>query len=252
MHALEVLMNKKINLKNYFNKMKNKIKSILIKMLFVTVVIIIIYSLLFVNIKDVLLNVPLLLMLNINLKFIQGELKQFSLIIIIGIIALGSIVGYKKFFISEPKITIAGIEFKLKNSERIVKTNVKNFLSTKRSLFVFDIKHDNFYDVINSYYDIYKYLREQIGYFEDTMLSEGECYKKIESLLVKINSFLTKYQSNYKRWYIKEVEGDFRPFMKIQETYEEYELMKQDFLKLNEDVIGEAIFFGIDIKKWKM
>ena len=66
----------------------------------------------------------------------------------------------------------------------------------------------------------------------------------------KINLFLTKYQSDYRRWYKFKTDNNFEPFLEIQSKYSKYHEMNADFKKLNKEVAADAKYFGVDIEKW--
>ena len=71
-----------------------------------------------------------------------------------------------------------------------------------------------------------------------------------------LNRFLTKNQSNYRRWikYIEENEMEkhyLEPIGKLQKEYPHYEELIVDFKKVNDFFTNEfAKTFDIDIEKW--
>ena len=75
-------------------------------------------------------------------------------------------------------------------------------------------------------------------------------------MIKELNDFLTKHQSNYRRWYSyleKHDEQNFylKPIGELQKEYQNYDQLRNDFEKLNkfftENVAGE---FDINIVKW--
>ena len=117
-----------------------------------------------VDIKSLLLNIPGMHTFVMNLNFIAGVLKKYATLIVGGLILWGIIFWRKYADIKIPSISIAGIEFNLKNIDKVVKTNLTNYFITKRSLFKIEAEHDNFDDVFESYYNIYEFIRMQMSY----------------------------------------------------------------------------------------
>lgn len=145
-----------------------------------------------------------------------------------------------------------GVEFQLKNTERNAKLQIKNHLSSKRSIFVFYEEYDNYYDVINSMYDTLNFLRKQLENFDFFSQTNNECYEQIEGMIKTIGQFLTKYQSDYRRYYeyqVAEIEG-FIPFKNIQNSYYKISNMTIDIQKLNMGMERYATFFNINTEKW--
>ncbi len=101
-------------------------------------------------------------------------------------------------------IKLGNIEIQLKNSDKEIKANITNKLSSKRTLFCTYRDYDNYYDVINSLYEILTFLREQLENYEYFSFTRTDCYKNIEDLIGIIGRFLTKYQSDYRRYYKKD------------------------------------------------
>ncbi len=170
-----------------------------------------------------------------------------------------------KFKPSLSEFSFAGITFSLREPD--VKKDVRLFLNTKRSLFQFIEGYDNLYDVIRSWYEILKFLRDKISNLEERAggLSGGEVAevgKKCEELLLELNTFLTKYQSDYKRWYEQEIDSQtgaqatgqtatFRPFDQIQRSYSLYSNMIADIKRINAIMQEEFVpYFGINAEKW--
>ena len=68
-----------------------------------------------VDIKSLLLNIPGMHTFVMNLNFIAGVLKKYATLIVGGLILWGIIFWRKYADIKIPSISIAGIEFNLKN-----------------------------------------------------------------------------------------------------------------------------------------
>ena len=59
--------------------------------------------------------------------------------------------------ISVKGVSFAGFEITLKDTDKAVKNNIKNYLNTKRSLFYIKTEYDNFCEVFDSYHGIYDF-----------------------------------------------------------------------------------------------
>ena len=133
------------------------------------------------------------------------------------------------------------------------KIQIKNYLTAKRSIFVLYEEYDNYYDVINSMYDTLVFLRKQLANFDNFSQTNNECYRIIEGMIKTIGWFLTKYQSDYRRYYETKNEQNndrFIPFKEIQNAYFGVAEMTADLHNLNLKMKPYADFFGIDTKKW--
>lgn len=175
----------------------------------------------------------------------------FKILVLVLILAIVYIMLKNNFSIASTKITIAGFELQLKNTESKTKSNIKNHLSSKRAIFKINNEYDNYYDVINSMYQTFVFLRAQLNAFDNT--DANEVYKTIENMLKEIGSFLTKYQSDYRRYYemfIQSSDQNFVPFIENQKHYYKYDSMKADFKILNDRMCTYAKNFDIDVEKW--
>ena len=93
---------------------------------------------------------------------------------------------------------------------------------------------------------------ENYEYFSFT---RTDCYKNIEDLIGIIGRFLTKYQSDYRRYYKKRLEAanngmSFISFSEIQNEYPKIEEMTNDLHFMIIEAKKHADFFNIDIDKW--
>lgn len=203
--------------------------------------------------------------LKANLIYLESIISQYSGLLFIFLIIAFFLYILAKFKPSLSEFSFAGITFSLREPD--VKKDVRLFLNTKRSLFQFIEGYDNLYDVIRSWYEILKFLRDKISNLEERAggLSGGEVAevgKKCEELLLELNTFLTKYQSDYKRWYEQEIASQtgaqatgqtatFRPFDQIQRSYSLYSNMIADIKRINAIMQEEFVpYFGINAKKW--
>ena len=189
-----------------------------------------------------------------NLDFIGDFLYRYPWLAtaLVILILLALLAG--RFSLDSTTVTVLGMEFQLRQTENAVKSQIKNFLSSKRSIFVFYDQYDNLYDCINSMYQILVFLRKQLVNFESFDQTHNESYSQIEGMIQEIGRFLTKYQSDYRRYYEMEIEqhsGFFTPFQEIQAGYGKRKEMLADFHALNENMKPYAEFFHIDIQKWE-
>ena len=184
-------------------------------------------------------------------NLIYSYMWLFKILVLVLILAIVYIMLKNNFSIASTKITIAGFELQLKNTESKTKSNIKNHLSSKRAIFKINNEYDNYYDVINSMYQTFVFLRAQLNAFDNT--DANEVYKTIENMLKEIGSFLTKYQSDYRRYYemfIQSSDQNFVPFIENQKHYYKYDSMKADFKILNDRMCTYAKNFDIDVEKW--
>lgn len=232
-------------MKKWFQKNKKET-------IFVIVIILIIIILCVFSLRSALEIEPILCLKN-NLDFIGQFLSRYpwlaTAVVIAGIIFL----LIENFSLNSTTVKILGIEFQLKHTENNARIQVKNYLSSKRSIFVLYEEYDNYYDVINSMYEILIFLRNQLVNFENFAQTNNECYKNIEGIIKEIAKFLTKYHSDYRRYYEQKMNQDdkgFVPFRQIQNEYCKEQEMLADLKKLNENMKKYAKYFEIDVEKW--
>ena len=200
-----------------------------------------------------LLEVPWILRLKENLDFIGTFLVLYPWLATVGVLAVVLALLMGKFSLNSTTINVLGVELQLWQTENTVNAHVRNFLSKKRAVFVFYPEYDNHYDCINSLYQILTFLGEQLDSFENFSQTENESYVHIEGMIREIGRFLTKYQSDYRRFYelkLREHEDDFISFQDIQREYGKAAEMAADFRKLNRKMEEHARFFHINIAKW--
>ena len=131
-------------------------------------------------------------------------------------------------------------------------SNIRNYLNSKRTLFIIDIEHDNFYDVFDSYHQIYCFLREQIQLYDSK--TDSKAYESIETAFKELNTFLTKHQTNYRRWY--EAKSQAEEFAELdihelQKKYRHYDELCADLTQINVNMNDLAKQFNINTEKWK-
>lgn len=210
------------------------------------IVLLIIAILVFIDIPSLVRNMTCLTTLKNNLYWLERMLDTFTPLLIVFLIAMFIIWAKTHLSITITSCSIGGVEVSLKNIEDDVKNNVRNFLNTKRSLFKIYPEFDNFYDVLNSYHVVYEFLRSQLTLFTLSNEQKSDTYKVLQDMLKDLNCFLTKYQSDYRRWYEKENEKDFIPLSELQRTYKKYDEIVAAFKDLNTKMELSAHKFGVD------
>lgn len=238
------------------------------KVIKVIVGIVVIFALLFILRALFVLNLEgcltwsLMSQLKNNLDFIGKFIDRYPWLAAVFAVALTVFILWfllmRKFSLSSTKVTILGAEFELKQTENKIKAQVKNYLSSKRSVFVFYDGYDNYYDCIKSMYDILKFLRKQLESFESLDHTDNETYTKIEDMVQAIGKFLTAYQSDYRRYYqmeLKKHKNDFISFLEIQRRYSKDREMAAAFSELNASMRACACAsdspFKVRIDKWE-
>lgn len=103
------------------------------------------------------------------------ELLQTIILILAVLAFLGALIGFldKKYTLRIDKFNIGGINVLFDKSSEIYIKTVGTYVSSKRSLFSFDEKRDNIYEVLNAYYDVYNFIRstlELLDYDKDSDL----------------------------------------------------------------------------------
>lgn len=196
-----------------------------------------------------------IIQLKSNLDFIGIFIKKYPWFIFVAIMILLVLYWVCNIKIKVSSIKLGNIEIQLKNSDKEIKANVTNKLSSKRTLFCTYRDYDNYYDVINSLYEILIFLRGQLENYEYFSFARTECYKNIEDLIGIIGEFLTKYQSDYRRYYKKRLKVAnngtlFISFSEIQNEYPKIEEMTNDLHSMNNKAKKYADFFSIKIDKW--
>ena len=185
-------------------KLATKLMKTPIKLIIVIVGLILICAgLCTINLSNSLKFQPII-QLKSNLDFIGIFIKKYPWFIFVGIMILLVLYWVCNIKLKVLSIKLGNIEIQLKNSDKEIKANITNKLSSKRTLFCTYRDYDNYYDVINSLYEILTFLREQLENYEYFSFTRTDCYKNIEDLIGIIGRFLTKYLSDYRRYYKKD------------------------------------------------
>lgn len=196
-----------------------------------------------------------------NLKFISEALYIFIPLLLI--LLFSFLVITNKWALRIEKMNIGGFSILFDNPIKIYKRQVRNYLDTKRTVFKIDLNNDNFNETLDSYYDVYKFFREEIkmlGDISEIHIKRNDrirLYNMANETLKVLNRFLTKHQSNYRRWYAyleKQEEEKYylTPIGELQKEYPDYEKLSSDFKEVNKYFISRvAVEFNIDTEKWE-
>lgn len=196
-----------------------------------------------------------------NIKFISEALYIFIPLLLI--LMFFFLLITNKWALRIEKMNIGGFSILFDNPVKIYKRQVRNYLDTKRTVFKIDINNDNFSETLDSYYEVYKFFREEIKMLGD--ISERHIkrndrtrlYNMANETLKVLNRFLTRHQSNYRRWYAyleryDEEKYYLTPIGKLQKEYPDYKNLCLDFKAVNEYFIDTvAAEFNIKTEKWK-
>ncbi|WP_163247802.1 hypothetical protein [Bacillus tropicus] len=211
---------------------------------------------------------------SINIKFVQvlwGNINfilsiAFTLLPFLIFVLIFVFISTRKWAFRVEKLSIGGFNIIFDNPDQLFKRQIRNFLDTKRTLFKVDFDHDNFDETLNSYYETYKLLRDEIKILGDAKKKRNTRRKRIKEterlydlsndMIKELNEFLTKHQSNYRRWYKymeknKEEQFYLEPIGKFQKEYQNYGQICHDFEVVNKFFIDKvASEFNVNIEKW--
>lgn len=170
-----------------------------------------------------------------------------------------------KWALRVEKMSIGGFNIIFDNPAKLYKRQVRNYLDTKRTVFKIDCNYDNFYETLDSFFEVYKFFRDEAKMLASERKQNSKFSRNKESanlyLLTNqaiqiLNDFLTKNQSDYRRWY-KYIERNdeeafyLTPIGELQRKYPHYEKLCFGFKQVN-IFFSEALAkeFDIDILKW--
>ncbi|EMR9845969.1 hypothetical protein AB0819_000935, partial [Escherichia coli] len=140
----------------------------------------------------------------------------------------------------------------------------------KRTLFKFDPNYDSIEEVLNSYYECYKFIRDEMKLLDVKKKRDKKLYLLSNEILKTLNSFLTKHQNNYRRWhkYVsdhdkvttkdRDPNGEFislpyhlTPISIIQKHYYHFSQVLEGFKEVN-DFFNDKVVkeFDINVDKW--
>lgn len=186
--------------------------------------------------------------LHSNLKLMYSVITDHIILFVIGFVSLFLKINRAKVYLN--KISILGLTIEVKETDKEIKNKVKQFLDSKRTLFFFDKEKDNIDDVLQSYYEIYKFLRECMGNFEKfDNADDNQCYVKLKEMIICLNEFLTNYQSDYRHWYKVNVDSEYNGITihEFQKKYFKYDEICNAFEELNTKMKRYGEFFNTGI-----
>lgn len=189
-----------------------------------------------------------------NVDLLENIVETYSPLFWATIILIAIIWSMFKISISIKGVSFAGFDVALKDSDKVVKSNIKNYLNTKRSLFYIKPEFDNICEVFDSYHSIYDFLRTQLLEFEDKKRVDSLFYSEIQNMLKELNKLLTVHQSNYRRWFAFFEKNNAETFItlgELQKQYPEFDIMMRDIEELNKSMRKHAKLFGIDMLDWE-
>lgn len=175
----------------------------------------------------------------------------------------------KKWSIQVKEISIGGFTMLFETPHNLFRSRIRNYLNTKRTIFLIDLENDNFIETFDSYYAIYIFFREEIQLLEKRKPrktkrkdNKDDLYELGIEAISKLNLFLTKYQSNYRRWYAYFEKGTkssskidsfyLNPIGEFQASYKKYDELCEGFIDINKFFKSKiAIEFDIDIERWE-
>lgn len=172
----------------------------------------------------------------------------------------------RKWAFRVEKLNIGGFNVLFDNPNQLFIRQIKTFLDTKRTVFKVDFEHDNFCETLDSYFAIYGFVRDEIKILGNIAKKKKNkinkrnqterLYYLANEMIKELNTFLTKHQNNYRRWYKymeKSDEKNFylEPIGELQKNYGNYNELCNDFELLNNFFVEKvAEEFDIDIEKW--
>lgn len=209
-----------------------------------------------IDINKVLSNYIYYINLKNNIKFIINVFNKSLPLLIIGIVFVFYKILSNRWIFRIEKLNLGGMSIIFSNPDDLFKQQVRNFLNTKRTLFKLDEDKDNFYETIDSYYQVYSFIRDEIKIYDNkSYQNKSSCYSEANKMIKKLNEFLTSNQNDYKRWYKyimdNKIEDLYDKDVKdIQMKYRHYDKIVNDFKNVNEVFCSVAKKFDIDLDKW--
>ncbi|SEO79863.1 hypothetical protein SAMN04488134_11341 [Amphibacillus marinus] len=198
----------------------------------------------------------------LNLQFISTGLYMIiPLILLTGLLLL---LFTNKWALRVEKMNIGGFNIIFDNPAYLYKKQIRNYLDTKRTIFKVNFEYDNFSETIDSYFEIYKFFRDEIKILGDTGKKRFRnndaifLYNLTNQTIRILNSFLTENQSNYRRWYTYINKNDQKnyyltPIGELQKQYPYYDKICSEFEIVNNFFVNKiADEFGVDIEKWSL
>lgn len=183
-------------------KLPKKIKeSMVLDIAFIIIIFFLVASIL--NIYDF-FNNDLIISYLSTVKNMMQILLLFLIIMVVGYAVIGFL--GKRYSLRIDNFNIGGINIFFDKSNEIFIKTVGTFIASKRTLFNFNRKRDNISEVLNAYYETYKYIKDNLELLDNK--KDKELYSLSVEMLKKLNNFLATHQNDYRRWYNKINESD--------------------------------------------
>ena len=139
-----------------------------------------------------------------TVKNMMQILLLFLIILVVGYAVIGFL--GKRYSLRIDNFNIGGINIFFDKSNEIFIKTVGTFIASKRTLFNFNRKRDNISEVLDAYYETYKYIKDNLELLDKK--KDKELYSLSVEMLKKLNNFLATHQNDYRRWYKKIDESD--------------------------------------------
>ncbi|PHR74174.1 MAG: hypothetical protein COA67_02065 [Lutibacter sp.] len=141
---------------------------------------------------------------------------------------------------------IGSAEFRPNKTDIQIAHKIWTELVTRKAAIPFDKENDVIEEVYNSWYAIFKKVRELIGEVPAELIRSNKSTKKIVEIATKtlnngLRPHLTKWQSKFRSWneLNKEEFKDLTP-QELQKKYPKYSELIEDLVKVNELLIQYA------------
>jgi len=114
-------------------------------------------------------------------------------------------------------------------------------LVTRKAAIPIDVDKDVLVEVYNSWYSMFKTIREEIKNLPGDYLVDNESTKKLVDLTIEIlndglRAHLTTYQAEFRKWYDKElkkeIDSDVSP-QEIQKRYSKFKELTESMIEVN-------------------
>lgn len=114
-------------------------------------------------------------------------------------------------------------------------------LVTRKAAIPIDVDKDVLVEVYNSWYSMFKTIREEIKNLPGDYLVDNESTKKLIDLTIEIlndglRAHLTTYQAEFRKWYEKElkkeIDSDISP-QEIQKRYSKFKELTDSMIEVN-------------------
>lgn len=158
--------------------------------------------------------------------------------------------GMKSLFFNEAELNISlgGIgSVKIKPSHETIQIAHKAWseLITRKAGLQFDTEHDIIIEIYNSWYQLFIEMRMLIKQIPANHLKNKNTQKLVDLLIDSLNKglrpHLTKWQAQFRRWYLAELDKEDnknKTPQEIQRTYPYYDNLISDLLKINQQLVA--------------